>query len=78
MGGNETLKKIVNGIKINVTISYWRCLEKELSFHLKIVASKSFFNSVIFDKSLFGERFIKSKTEKKIADIPNVSVGIQN
>ncbi len=66
---NETIKKSISGIDINVTISDWKCTVQDLSFHVKAEAKKGLFSCTVFDRTLNGKRHNVALFEEQMTEL---------
>lgn len=75
---NETIKKSVSGIDINVSISNWKCTKQELSFHVKAVSKKGFASCNVFDRTLSGQRHDPALFKEQMSELLKKAEAVQS
>ncbi len=72
--GNETIKKSVNGIVIEVSIFEWNCTKEKLSFHAKAVMFNTVINKLsctVINTKLSGKRYSAIEYKQKMKQLIN-------
>jgi hypothetical protein len=69
LSGNERIKKEIKGVSVIITVSNWDCNSSFLSFDLKAVAEKGWFDCTVFDRTLKGYRYNQSLFEQRLTEV---------